>query len=110
MVSTYNDPSSNIIAWYGLDEPGSIDNYLCYRIVDSLIKEINGNLGIYTTFTAGWMGKYGGPYCILGASDTIISPSTEYAKKSGSDFVVVSLFVDSCQLVVGQFLIALEGW
>ncbi len=51
--------SSTVAAWYSLDEPGSIDNYEPYRIVDSLTHVANSNLRLTTSFTTGWNGKYG---------------------------------------------------
>ena len=50
---------SSIIGWYALDEPGSIDNYEPYRIVDHLIDTVsNGRIRLHTGFTGGKRGKF----------------------------------------------------
>lgn len=92
-VSTYQDTTNNnVLAWFGANEPASIDNYLCFRKVRDIIKVVNPGLDLYTTFTAGWLGKYGGPWFISGACDTSISPGTEFARKSGIGFVSINLY------------------
>ena len=57
-IETYINENS-IIGWYALDEPGSIDNYEPYRVVDNIINSVsNGNLRLHTGFTGGRRGKF----------------------------------------------------
>ncbi len=57
-IETYINENS-IIGWYALDEPGSIDNYEPYRVVDNIINSVsNGTLRLHTGFTGGKRGKF----------------------------------------------------
>ncbi len=60
-VIQYSD-TTNVLGWFGLNEPTSIDNYEPFRIVDSLIQSVNPNLRLFTTYATGWGGIYGMPY------------------------------------------------
>lgn len=61
LVAQYPD-TSKVLGWFGLNEPLTIDNFEPFRIVDELVREVNTNLRLYTTFTTGWGGVYGMPY------------------------------------------------
>jgi len=61
LVNTYlNHPfGESIIGWYGTDEPGSIDNYEPFRVVDSLISDTtDGNIRLHAGFTGSWRGIF----------------------------------------------------
>jgi len=51
-----NNLYPDIKYWYGLDEPKSIDNYLPYKIVDSILWE-NVNKHLITAFYPEWDGR-----------------------------------------------------
>jgi hypothetical protein len=59
LVQSYiNDPY--IIGWYGLDEPLSIDNYEPYRVIDEIIRGVQGSqIRLHAALTTGWNGQYG---------------------------------------------------
>jgi len=48
-----------VIGWYGLDEPAVLDNYECFRIVDSLIQSVPGsNIRLHSGFYGGDLGRF----------------------------------------------------
>jgi hypothetical protein len=58
LVNTYIN-NSTIIGWYGTDEPGSIDNFEPYRVVDSLINSVsNGSVRLHASITGSWRGTF----------------------------------------------------
>lgn len=61
LVNEYiSDPT--IIGWYGTDEPGSIDNYEPFRIVDNIISSVsqqnNFPIRLHAAITGSWQGKF----------------------------------------------------
>ena len=59
LINDYKVAEPSIIGWYAIDEPGSIDNYEPYRVVDSIINSVsNGSLRLHTGFTGGRRGKF----------------------------------------------------
>jgi len=48
-----------IPAWHPLDEPGSIDNYEPFRIVNRIVDSLTNGKKLYISFNAGWNGRYG---------------------------------------------------
>jgi tetratricopeptide (TPR) repeat protein len=62
LVQAYNHPS-NVLGFFGLNEPTSIDNYEPFRYIENLIKgATSDSLHLFTTFTTGWNGTFGGQF------------------------------------------------
>jgi hypothetical protein len=58
-INTF-DNNTAIYAWYGLDEPYTIDNYEPYRIVDSIVYEATNHAKrIITSLNTHYNGRYG---------------------------------------------------
>ena len=77
-ATTYKG-SSNMLGWYGMEEPKFIDNYEPYRVVDSLIRAATQNTQfLHTSITTGENGTYW--YGTVGTQG--LSPIIEFAKRA----------------------------
>jgi tetratricopeptide (TPR) repeat protein len=71
---------TSVAAWFGIDEPETIDNYEPMRVIDSLLKSSSqGKRGLWVSFPSSWNGKYGDSN--LGAQG--LYKSNEFIQRTG---------------------------
>jgi len=84
---------NEVIGLHGLNEPGSIDNYLCFREMGNLIKGEEPDLDIYTSICTSWFGRYGqNHYLTKGVNNLSIYPGYEFYKKTGMKYVSMNIY------------------
>jgi hypothetical protein len=74
VVSEFSD-ENHILGWFGYNEPASIDNYLPFREVDSLIKSVNPKLNVFTAFSGYSKSRYTWMKFHLGVNSPAIHPA-----------------------------------
>jgi hypothetical protein len=91
LVSDYNDPS-NVLGFFGLNEPFSIDNYEPFRYIENLVKSASSNkLHLFTTFTTGWNGTFGGQYA--GKMNFDVYKGSEFIKRSKLPYISLNTYI-----------------
>ncbi len=90
-VSQFSD-EEYVLGWHGLGEPNSIDNYLPFREMNNLIKEVNPELRVFTSLTSGPWGRYTWHEFYGGVNNPEICPGYEFYKKTGLDYISINLY------------------
>ena len=90
-ISQFSD-EEHVLGWHGLGEPFSIDNYLPFREMNNLVKEVNPQLRVFTSFTSGPYGRYTWHGFYKGVNSPDICPSYEFYKRAGLDYISINLY------------------
>jgi hypothetical protein len=91
LVGEYND-TSYVLGYFGLNEPSSIDNYEPFRYIENLIKGATFNkLHLFTTFTTGWNGTFGGQWA--GEMNFDVYKGSEFIKRTKLPYVSLNTYI-----------------
>ncbi|MFA7362228.1 MAG: hypothetical protein WC139_14455, partial [Candidatus Kapaibacterium sp.] len=92
IVNQYKDTSC-VLGWFGFNEPGSIDNYLCFRRVNEIIHEVAPDLDLYTTISGASTSRYTWRTDVYkGVNSTSIYPGNEFIKRAGLNYISINLY------------------
>ncbi|HOJ19839.1 MAG TPA: T9SS type A sorting domain-containing protein [Ignavibacteriaceae bacterium] len=90
-VSHYSD-TNYVLGWHGINEPGSIDNYLCFRKVSEIIHEQYPKLEVFTSLAGASNGRFTWKEFYKGVNHPSIYPHYEFIKRSGLNYLSINLY------------------